>query len=179
MDLKIKGKNAFITGGTRGLGFASLKSLASEGVNIAYCSRSEEGIENVKKYLTNFDVKHFGFVHEINSNDKNINDFYNNSSIFITTSLWEGFPNSLTEAMHHGLACIGSNDSIAIKNLLDKDCGWLIYNFEENSFGQEIIKCIMNKDERLEKGTNARNKINEYRSEKIFKLWENLILSFA
>ena len=25
MDLKIKGKNAFITGGTRGLGLASLK----------------------------------------------------------------------------------------------------------------------------------------------------------
>ena len=73
MDLKIKGKNAFITGGTRGLGFASLKSLASEGVNIAYCSRSEEGIENVKEYLTNFDIKHFGLVHEINSNDKNIN----------------------------------------------------------------------------------------------------------
>ena len=36
MDLKIKGKNAFITGGTRGLGLASLKSLASEGVNIAF-----------------------------------------------------------------------------------------------------------------------------------------------
>ena len=28
MDLKIKGKNAFITGATRGLGLASLKSLA-------------------------------------------------------------------------------------------------------------------------------------------------------
>ncbi len=115
---------------------------------------------------------------KIFNTNKNINNFYKNSSIFITTSLWEGFPNSLTEAMHHGLACIGSNDSIAIKNLLDKDCGWLIYNFEENSFGQEIIKCIINKDERLEKGINARNKINEYRTEKIFKLWENLILSF-
>ena len=52
MDLKIKGKNAFITGGTRGLGLASLKSLASEGVNIAYCSRSEEGIKKVKEYLS-------------------------------------------------------------------------------------------------------------------------------
>ena len=54
MDLKIKGKNAFITGGTRGLGLASLKSLASEGVNIAYCSRSKEGIKNVKKIFIKF-----------------------------------------------------------------------------------------------------------------------------
>ncbi len=74
MDLKIKGKNAFITGGTRGLGLASLKSLASEGVNIAYCSRSEEGIKKVNEYLSNFDIKNFGFVQEIDSNDKNIKE---------------------------------------------------------------------------------------------------------
>ena len=77
MDLKIKGKNAFITGGTRGLGLASLKSLASEGVNISFCSRSEEGIKKVKDYLSNFDVNHYGFVHEINSNDENVNDLVN------------------------------------------------------------------------------------------------------
>ena len=52
MDLKIKGKNAFITGATRGLGLASLKSLANEGVNISFCSRSEEGIQKVEKYLS-------------------------------------------------------------------------------------------------------------------------------
>tara|TARA_B100000700_G_C15015027_1_gene842842 strand:- start:1466 stop:2248 length:783 start_codon:yes stop_codon:yes gene_type:complete len=77
MDLKIKGKNAFITGGTRGLGLASLKSLASEGVNISFCSRSEEGIKKVKDYLSNYDVNHYGFVHEINSNDENVNDLVN------------------------------------------------------------------------------------------------------
>ena len=74
MDLKIKGKNAFITGGTRGLGLASLKSLASEGVNIAFCSRSEDGVNETTKYLSKLSVKYYGFVHEINSNDKNINE---------------------------------------------------------------------------------------------------------
>ena len=73
MDLKIKGKNAFITGGTRGLGLASLKSLASEGVNIAFCSRSEDGVNETTKHLSKLGVKYYGFVHEINSNDKNIN----------------------------------------------------------------------------------------------------------
>ncbi|MEC8048574.1 MAG: SDR family oxidoreductase [Chloroflexota bacterium] len=74
MDLKIKGKNAFITGGTRGLGLASLKSLASEGVNIAFCSRSEDGVNETTKHLSKLGVKYYGFVHEINSNDKNINE---------------------------------------------------------------------------------------------------------
>ena len=72
MDLKIKGKNAFITGGTRGLGLASLKSLASEGVNIAFCSRSEDGVNETTKHLSKLGVKYYGFVHEINSNDNNI-----------------------------------------------------------------------------------------------------------
>ncbi len=56
MDLKIKGKNAFITGGTRGLGLASLKSLASEGVNIAFCSRSEDGVNETTKHLSKLGV---------------------------------------------------------------------------------------------------------------------------
>ena len=43
---------------------------------------------------------------------KNINDFYEMANIFVTTSLWEGFPNSLAEAMKNGLPCIGSAESL-------------------------------------------------------------------
>ena len=77
MDLKIKGKNAFITGATRGLGLASLKSLANEGVNISYCSRSEEGIQKVEKYLSKLNINSYGFVHEINNNNSSLNELVN------------------------------------------------------------------------------------------------------
>ena len=77
MDLKIKGKNAFITGGSRGLGLASLQSLASEGVNISFCSRSEDGVIKINKYLSNLGINYYGIVHEIDSNDKNILDLTN------------------------------------------------------------------------------------------------------
>ena len=77
MDLKIKGKNAFITGATRGLGLASLKSLANEGVNISYCSRSEEGIDKVGKYLSKLNINSYGFVHEINNNNSNLDELVN------------------------------------------------------------------------------------------------------
>lgn len=72
MDLQIKNKNAFITGATRGLGLASLKSLASEGVNISYCSRTQEGVNKVKDFLSNLNIDSYGFVHEIDNNDVNI-----------------------------------------------------------------------------------------------------------
>jgi 3-oxoacyl-[acyl-carrier protein] reductase len=52
MDLGLQGKCAFIAGASRGLGFATAKQLAKEGVNVAICARTEadlhEAAEKIK-----------------------------------------------------------------------------------------------------------------------------------
>lgn len=45
MDLGITDKKALITGGSKGLGLAAALSLAQEGVVLALCARSQEGLE--------------------------------------------------------------------------------------------------------------------------------------
>lgn len=50
MKIKNKKKVAIITGGSRGIGFECAKKLASEGYNVAICSRSQ----NELKYASNF-----------------------------------------------------------------------------------------------------------------------------
>ena len=44
MDLNLKGKNAVILGGTRGIGRAIADTLADEGANVAICARNAEQI---------------------------------------------------------------------------------------------------------------------------------------
>jgi 3-oxoacyl-[acyl-carrier protein] reductase len=45
VDLQLTGKVAIVTGGSRGLGFASAKSLAGEGCHVAICARGQERLE--------------------------------------------------------------------------------------------------------------------------------------
>src|SRR5512144_2043620 len=44
MDLELKGKKAFITGGSVGIGLAVAHALAAEGVDVAICARDEERV---------------------------------------------------------------------------------------------------------------------------------------
>jgi len=45
MDLGLKGKNAIILGGTRGIGRAIADTLADEGANVAICARNDEQVQ--------------------------------------------------------------------------------------------------------------------------------------
>lgn len=62
MDLGIRGKNALVTGGSRGLGRQIALSLAGEGVNVAICARGKETLDRTAKELQSQGVKAVGIV---------------------------------------------------------------------------------------------------------------------
>ena len=57
MDLGLKNKNALITGGSQGIGFAIAKALAEEGCNVAIGARGRERLARAAAELSKLGVK--------------------------------------------------------------------------------------------------------------------------
>lgn len=57
MDLGLQGRNAIVTGGSKGIGRATALALAGEGANVAICARGADALEATRKELVAKGVK--------------------------------------------------------------------------------------------------------------------------
>lgn len=69
MDLQLKGANALITGGTKGIGRAIANTLADEGCNVAICARNAEEVDAAVADLGSKGVKAFGQSVDVGDGD--------------------------------------------------------------------------------------------------------------
>lgn len=103
---------------------------------------------------------------------KNIEKQYERASIFAFSSLSEGFPNVLLEAMNYGCACISTDcptgPSMLIKNNVN---GFLIPLADENSYTNHLQKLIDNEKTRNIFVSNAKSSLEHYSLNKVAEHW--------
>jgi len=74
MDLQLKGKNAIVTGGSKGIGRSIALNLAQEGANVAICARGKDALKETEKELLDKGVKVIALTCDV-GDDKQLDDF--------------------------------------------------------------------------------------------------------
>lgn len=111
-------------------------------------------------------------VGETNSVEK----FYLDSSIFISSSRWEGFGLVITEAMECGLPVIAFENS-GPKEIIDKNNinGILVKRNDINKLAYEIIKLIEDQDKRKFISKNSIKRAKDFSINNIICKWNEVI----
>lgn len=93
---------------------------------------------------------------------KDIPELMKIMDVFVLSSLQEGFPRVLVEAMYMGLPVIASSVSGIPELVLDGETGFLVPPRDSKTICEKIITLNSNNDLRSKMGTKARERIQEH-----------------
>jgi hypothetical protein len=78
MNLGLSGKNAVVTGGSKGIGKSIAKALAAEGANVAICARGKDALQATAKEITELGVNVLASVCDVGDR-KALHEFLNSA----------------------------------------------------------------------------------------------------
>ncbi|NME82448.1 glycosyltransferase family 4 protein [Clostridium sp. SM-530-WT-3G] len=127
--------------------------------------------EEILKMINNKNLESRIFVEPFSNN---IEQYYVNSSIFVSSSRWEGFGLVIIEAMECGLPVIAFNNS-GPKEIIDGTNGILIKNGDIDSLSMNMKNLINNSNERLKLANKSTRRAEDFSREKILKQWNEIL----
>lgn len=113
---------------------------------------------------------------EITGGVNNVADYYQSSSILLSTSRWEGFGLVISEALLFGLTVISFNNEGPAEIIQDDYNGYLIPKYDIDKFIERLEYVISSESIRRYISLNAKNSATRYLPEKIYNIWEEIIL---
>lgn len=104
-----------------------------------------------------------------------INKVFQESGIFVLSSLYEGFPMVIVEAMASGCPVVSFDCPNGPSDLIEnKKNGLLVENQNEEKLYESILQMIENPDFRKICAANALKSVKKYSIENIFEDWKSL-----
>ena len=109
---------------------------------------------------------------------RDIQDSYNDASVFLMTSRTEAFGMVLIEAMTSGVPCIAYDCPSGPRAIIEGGVnGFLIEDGNLNSFVQKLELLIEDENLRIQMGANAQGSVKKYEIDSIMKRWDELFRS--
>ncbi len=110
----------------------------------------------------------------------NIIEKYQEATLFLMTSRFEGFGMVLLEAMTCGLPCIAFDCPCGPRTLIfNNENGLLIENDDINEFSERVIRLINDDDNIKRMGKNAVLSVQKYNLDDIMKQWNALFFEIS
>lgn len=106
----------------------------------------------------------------------NIETYYLNASIFVSSSRWEGFGLVITEAMECGVPVIAFENS-GPKEIINKnnENGILVSRNDINALAQAILDLIEDEEKRKRISKKSIERAKDFSGENIIKQWNELL----
>lgn len=147
---------------------AKIKSSGIEGWMLEILGEGEEK-NNLKKLIEEYELHQ---EVRLNGVVENIENRYLKAGIFVLSSLYEGTPNALIEAMSYGLPCIVSDTQEGSMKLVKHlENGLIFASDNPEDLAEKIFYLINNPDLRKEIGFNARKTVKPYSVTEINEVW--------
>ncbi len=116
----------------------------------------------------------------LNSPVKGMLKEYLKSSIFVSTSRYEGQPMVLLEAMNAGLAPISFTYQCGPRDIIcDGENGLLVDLFDVDTFAQKLTQLMDSEELRRSIGQKARQSLNRFSEDVVIEQWINLFNSLC
>lgn len=125
----------------------------------------------VNELQLNNKVKFLGYLNQ-NEQQK----YYLQSSVFAMTSVTEGLPMVLLEAMQYGIPCVAYETDSGVKDIIKNNKnGYVIKNRNEKDYIKKLKEVLLKK--RLKKNMQkvSLETIKNYESESILKIWFKIL----
>ena len=118
---------------------------------------------------------------EMGGATKDVSAEYRSADLFCLSSLWEGFPNTLAEAMAHGLPCVAYRGCAGANELIrDGDNGVLASgNGDVGTLSSQLRRLMNDGEKRVALGERAKTIARDYEPGGIYDRWEELFRKVA
>ncbi len=162
------GRYTFVKGFDKLIEAFSIFSKTNDTWNLYIVGEGEEK-ENYQKLIANYHLQNRIFLTE-KTND--VSKYYLNSSLYVMTSLWEGWGMVVTEAMSFGLPVI-SFDLPSITEIFEnKRCGILVEKNNVTQLADAMHFLAENEDIRKEMSEIVKKQVKKFSIENVGQLWK-------